>query len=374
MEGRARAAVARTSLAVVLGAMGASCFSGADALGLPCRGDADCGQGQRCEQGLCGGPPATATTDGTSTTSEGQTGTSTSTGPDPTVTESTGPAAGCGNGVLEPELDEDCDPGPSGDAVDCDYDCTPVTCGDGYANLVAGEQCDDGNDALVDDCTPECRATLFWDDMEQDPALGDQWLPPEIPEWEYMGSGFSLDEGWRWGAPLDPGTWYSGPYSSTSGTARIISRLIDFPPDPGPGFRFELRLRHRLRFDGNPTDVGGCMPSKSDGGVVWLMTEDGTLRPAGPPPTHPDALDNEGECTTIGEPDNPLYDAMTPQPAYTGITGDFVETGFPLPPEVAGTTAHLVFEVGYDCDNCWATAPMGAGWIIDDVVVAPFPG
>lgn len=362
------------SLAVVLGAAGASCFSGADALGLPCRSDAECGQAQRCEQGFCGGPPATSTTDATSSTStSSEAGTSTSTGPDPTVAESTGLPAGCGNGVVDPE--EECDPGPSGDAVGCDYDCSSVMCGDGYANLVAGEQCDDGNDAIVDDCTPECRATLFWDDMEEDPALADQWLPPEIPVWQFMSDDFSLDEGWRWGAPLDPGTWFSGPYSSMSGTARIITRTIDFPPDPGPGFRFELRLRHRLRFDGNPTDLAGeCVPLKSDGGVVWLMMEDGTLRPAGPPATHPDALDNDGGCVSISLPDNPLYDPRTPRPAYTGITADFVETGFALPADVAGTTVQLVFEVGYDCHSCWSTVPMGAGWIIDDVVVAPFPG
>lgn len=366
----------RTSLAVVLGAAGASCFDGADALGLPCRSDADCGQGQRCELGSCGGPPATATTDAT-----GSTGTSseadTSTGPDPTLaestaTESTGVPASCGNGMVE--LDEECDPGTSSDELDCDYDCTQARCGDGYTNPVAGEQCDDGNPELVDECTPDCRATLFWDDLEQDPALGGQWEAPEIPEWDSMGTSFSLDEGWRWGTPLATGTWYSGPYSSSSGTARIITRFIDFPPDPGAGFRYELRLRHRLRFDGNPIDAGSCMPSKSDGGVVWMQLQDGTLRRAGPPPTHPDVLDNEGACEAIGEPNNPLYDPRTPQPAYTGITGDFVETGFPLPPEVAGTVVRLVFEVGYDCGECWDTAPMDAGWIIDHVVVAAFPG
>src|SRR5262245_32282098 len=99
--------------AVSIGALGASCFDGADALGLPCRGDEDCGQGQRCEQGFCGGPPPTATGDATTTeASSGSRSSSddgTSSGPDSTATESTGPQAGCGNGVLEPELGELCD-------------------------------------------------------------------------------------------------------------------------------------------------------------------------------------------------------------------------------------------------------------------------
>jgi cysteine-rich repeat protein len=359
---------------VAITALGTSCFDGADALGLPCGSDDDCGKHQRCELGVCGGPPAT-TSDTTSGSSS--LGSSSSSGLDSSGSDSTGgPAPGCGNGVVEPGLGEDCDPGTEADAATCDHDCTPASCGDGYANLAANEECDDANEAFYDECTPQCRATLFWDGMERNPALSGEWLPPELPVHRFEGTRFSLDEGWRWGAPVEPDVWHSGAYSADSGTARLVTRLITFPVDPGPGMRYELRLRHRLRFDGNQQDAGACSPSTSDGGVVWILEEDGPLRPAGPPPQHPDVIDNPGLCSTeLMEPDNPLYDARMPRPAYSGITASsFVEDGFPLPPDVAGTTVRLVFEVGYDCRNCWASAPLGAGWTIDEVVVAAFPG
>jgi len=368
-------AVARASLAVGLGALGAGCFDGADALGLPCRSDGDCGQGQRCEQGFCGGPPAT--TSETTTTSDASTSSSeSSSGLDSTTLATTGPLPGCGNGMVEPELGEDCDPGTFSDEVDCDYDCTMVTCGDGYANLVAGEECDDANDALVDDCTPECRATLFWDDMESDPALGDKWLPPEIPMYSYMGQPFMLADGWQWPSPVNPGTWYSGPYSPDSGTTRIATREIVFP-DPGPGFHYELWLYHRLRFDGNMQDAGECPVSFNDGGVI--LATDGVEPPfqVAPLPMELPVLTNTGTCVLLNpsEPDNPLYDPLMPRSVYSGLSTNngFVNEIVPLPSAVVGRTLRLVFEMTYDCRNCWVAAPMGAGWTIESVVVAPVP-
>jgi cysteine-rich repeat protein len=260
------------------------------------------------------------------------------------------------------------------DEAACNMDCTVAACGDGYVNAAAGEECDDQNMEIVDDCTPQCRATVFWDDMALDPMLGSQWLMPEIPEYEYMGAPFSVAAGWQWGS-AEPGTWWSGPYSDSSGTARLITRPIEFP-EPGRGFRYELRLRHRLRFDGNVDDVGGCGESTSDGGVVWIMDMPmGMLRPAGPPMGAGQAvLENAGECSlALMMPDNPLFDPAMPRPAYSGITA-FVDTGFPLPLDVAGTTVQLVFEISYDCANCWsAGVPLDAGWTIDHVVVAAFP-
>jgi hypothetical protein len=105
-----------------------------------------------------------------------------------------------------------------------------------------------------------------------------------------------------------------------------------------------------------------------------LILDGEALQPAGPPLGHPDVLENPGDCSTMAAPDNPLFDPIMPRPVYSGSTNlAFIDDGFPLPPDVAGRVVSLVFEVGYDCDSCWTTAPMGAGWTIDDVVVAAFP-
>ena len=73
----------------------------------------------------------------------------------------------CGDGVLQADMGETCDPGDPGapapvETAECDGDCTEVRCGDGYINLISGEECDadsngDGNAdntvACDDDCT-----------------------------------------------------------------------------------------------------------------------------------------------------------------------------------------------------------------------------
>jgi hypothetical protein len=121
---------------------------------------------------------------------------------------------------------------------------------------------------------------------------------------------------------------------------------------------------------------GMCVPTTSDGGVVWFQDPLGTLRPVGPPPGTGEMFDNPGNCaTTLMTANNPLFDVDPPLDAYTGNTGIFMETGFPLPPEIQNVTGRLVFDVGYDCNNssCWDPVPADAGWTIDWVVVAPFP-
>jgi len=70
----------------------------------------------------------------------------------------------CGNGVVEPINDEQCDDGNkvAGDGCDpwCKKEgtgmCAPMPCcGDGYTT--AGEECDDGNLTAGDGCSPTCK-------------------------------------------------------------------------------------------------------------------------------------------------------------------------------------------------------------------------
>lgn len=355
-----------TLWAIALAGLGASCFDGAGALGLPCREDGDCGKGQRCEAGFCGGPVDGGTTTASTGTSSG----SSESGQDSSSSgaESTGPQPGCGNAVVDDG--EDCDPGTGLDEAGCNFDCSAVVCGDGYPNLAAGEECDDGNGTSVDDCTPECRTTLFSDDMNG-PGT---WMV-EIPTWGSGADEFMLTSGWQHGIP-EPDVWQSGVYSSSSGTTRLISPPIAFPRDPGAGFQYELHFRHRLRFDGNPNDVGDTPcpgPLAGDGAVVWVMDDQGMpILRVGPPPEHPEELDDVGGCASGAGHTNPLYDQGGP--VFTGISpAGLTDVELPLP-MVDGQTVRLVFEIGYDCANCWESSPpMGAGWTIDDVVVAPFP-
>ncbi|MBT6433832.1 MAG: hypothetical protein HOK28_12105, partial [Deltaproteobacteria bacterium] len=56
----------------------------------------------------------------------------------------------CGDSNVNATSGETCDEGT--DTQFCDNDCTPVVCGDGYENSAAGEGCDDGNGLNTDAC------------------------------------------------------------------------------------------------------------------------------------------------------------------------------------------------------------------------------
>lgn len=362
--------VARMSIAALALGAGTACFDGANAQGLPCVSDEECGIGQSCEQGFCGGPPATSsagTSSGSSTTS---------------VDSSTGPSVVCGDGIVDEG--EDCDPGGE-DTMGCDADCTQVVCGDGYINAMAGELCDDGNDSSVDECTAECLPTLFWDDMEDGPTSAAKWTT-DIPSHRSTieGAPFSLTmaQGWIQGTlGMGQGVWHTGQYPDDSGTARLITEFIVFPDNPDPGVVYELHFRHTLRFDGNGVQDDYCMerPQFSDGGIVSIFERGQMPRMIGPPIGGGMPLDDLGGCVMIGEELNPLFSSrMMPPPAYVGLIGPAFAEEILVLGNVAGKTVQIVFEVGFDCDNCWASPPMSIGdppapgWVIDDVVIAPY--
>lgn len=366
--------VGRIGVAVAFAGLFASCFDGSAALGLPCMADDDCGEDQRCIEGFCGGPPATG---GGSSTGDGSTGDSTTEPPpgtDSSGDASTGPAAECGNGVTEPG--EECDPGEQSTA-DCDADCTPAVCGDGFTNPAALEQCDDGNDDSLDECSEECLETLFWDDMEDPEVSLRKWFT-DIPTHGEPPGEFMLTSGWEQGLPGLPnaGVWHSGVYHNEPGTARLATEPLLFEELPD-GYHWEVQFTHSLRFDGNPPDVAmheTCTkPSNNDGGIVWLDPVDAPVGiPLGPELGEGVMLSNDASCV----PPNPLLGVASR--AYSGISGEkLVEQELPVmvPP---GTEARVVFEVGYDCFNCWGDQPpLGgpppAGWVIDNVVVLPVP-
>jgi cysteine-rich repeat protein len=78
--------------------------------------------------------------------------------------------AGCGNGIVEEELDEMCDEGDVVPLDGCSADCRSTEeCGNGVVDPIAGEACDDGNtedgDLCHSDCTNPTCGDGFWDPM-----------------------------------------------------------------------------------------------------------------------------------------------------------------------------------------------------------------
>ncbi len=82
----------------------------------------------------------------------------------------------CGDGVVQPELGEECDLGPDNGLTDeCGADCLlPSTCGDGM--LTGHEACDDGNTVPGDGCSAECTSEPGY----YCPAPGEPCVP--VPE------------------------------------------------------------------------------------------------------------------------------------------------------------------------------------------------
>ncbi len=67
----------------------------------------------------------------------------------------------CGNGVMEPDLGEECD--TMGASANCDADCSLPVCGDAYTNTLAGETCDHGNNRDSFACDGDCTAIVCGD-------------------------------------------------------------------------------------------------------------------------------------------------------------------------------------------------------------------
>lgn len=70
-------------------------------------------------------------------------------------------ACWCGNGILEPACDEECDDGNFENMDDCLTTCKVATCGDGFrrglpASPADEEECDDGNETSGDGCENDC--------------------------------------------------------------------------------------------------------------------------------------------------------------------------------------------------------------------------
>lgn len=339
-------------------AWGSACFTGEDALGLPCEQDDDCGRGQACEAGFCGGPPPT--TGATDTTTEGPTTSTTDpatdSGSDSGSSGSTGLPPGCGNGIVEDG--EDCD--DEGESADCNADCTPAMCGDGKLNVSAGEECDPEG-GFDFQCIEGCDAVLFYDDMSDALASEGEW-GRSLPAVD----GLMLAGDAQW--VLDGEAWRTGEYSCDPGAADLVSGFFALDPPPD-GQHIELRFRHRYHFDPDPGLTPACNGvSARDGGVVFVVVDGSDTKLAGIYPGQ--GLEAAGSCPDM---DNPLGvgEAFARQsgPGFSEVVVS-LETF-----EAEGAQGQLRFRAGYDCANCGHDCvgaeppPDEYGWWIDEIRV-----
>jgi cysteine-rich repeat protein len=391
-----------------------ACFSGSDALGLPCEKDEDCGLDQSCIDGFCGGPPDSTGTD--------------------TTTDATDEPV-CGDGVVDEG--EECDDGDTDDTDECPSTCALATCGDGFvwageeecddANqdesdaclsscvhascgdgyVWAGEEeCDDGADNGEDQaCKPDCTEAVCGDglvapseacddagesaDCDDDctlPECGDgnhnaaageacdapgdagclddcrlvyfqDDMEQGVGEWTQTVEHGSLSESWNLSnqrAVSGQTSWYTDTPQTSAGSLRLESGEIDLTGATAP---IELTFVHFYEFDycdgSNLYGDGAFVEIYTVSGDEWLHVS--------PLTPYPDVIDS-GTCGA-GQ-DNPLAGTS----AWTHTSEDqFLNVTVELD-DYAGEMIRVGFHVAYDCDNCNPTE----GWYFDDILVAGY--
>jgi hypothetical protein len=285
------------------------CFDGAGALGYPCESDADCGPSLACEDtGCCGGACLLGSEGGTqSTTTSGATESSTgssSTTIDPTTESSSSSSSSSGEPVPE--------------------------CGNGVVE--EGEECDlgDRNEmGVFVECNENCRAALFhFDSMQMHD--GDFCEDASCEPWVLEGG--------------DEGAWVSGPYPVDPSLHQLVSRRFIIP-DPPPDRVPAMRISHD--FDFNDCEIEKGMPEYFDGGHVLIQDAADVL-------THVSPISGEGHahvpsCTGS---DTPWCLTSVPPAIFAGNGDGTITRVVPIEPQFWGEEVRLVFEAGFDTDNC----------------------
>lgn len=128
---------ARLLVVLACGLLGVTCFTGDELVNQPCQSDADCnpvldalGRQLRCQHSVCGY------------------------------------TALCGDGIIDVEVDEECDDGDRVRDDGCSEHCKTERCGDGIKQ--SGEACDDGNLEGSDGCSASCENEACGDGIVQE--------------------------------------------------------------------------------------------------------------------------------------------------------------------------------------------------------------
>lgn len=114
-------------------------------------------------------------------------------GEDPDCNSECGTIKGCGNGTVDEENNEECDPAPEADGpTDCAPNCKWRGCGNGYIDTVGehNEVCDDGNTVSGDGCSANCLSREVCGNgvLDRDFKDGDK-----DPRWELCDDGNRAD-------------------------------------------------------------------------------------------------------------------------------------------------------------------------------------
>lgn len=385
---------------------GAACFDGADASGLPCNEDEDCGQGQTCDDGFCGGAPdATCGNSILEMPEECDDGDANADDADCT---SLCTINVCGDGFLGPgeacddanELEgdgcnadcevescgdgkidagEECDNGAdnaneaecteactdarcgdgfvqqgescdtAGESATCNVDCSEANCGDGIVNVSAGEACEPENNENSAACMTNCFEPLLWEDVE---GTTDAW------DTELVVNG-SLDSGW--GVTVDAAnsgqrSFYTGLPVDGPASWRLVGPKLDLSAVE-QGELLTLQIQHWYDFD----DCG--IPSQeSDGAIVEVVLQEAknAVIPIEPVGGYVAIIDNASSCAAGSE--NPLEG----EPAFSHTNSQFSLEVFDLS-AFAGGVIWPMFHVAWDCGECGDDQNLG--WYVDDIVV-----
>ncbi|RMG96077.1 MAG: DUF4215 domain-containing protein [Deltaproteobacteria bacterium] len=372
------------ALALVAAGVTAACFDGADALGLPCEVDRDCGLRQRCDDGVCvdedaQGPPDTcgdgilhqgeACDDGNDVDDDGCTNACTLPACGDGIVQAaegeqcddgntdagdgcseTCQHESCGDGIVQPM--EACDDGNDVDDDGCTNACTLPACGDGIVQAARGEECDNGKPVDDATCTAECKRVWFFDDAE-DSQMFDAWSIETFPEgadpmttWKRVQNPADAHAGMGfYHLPPQPGM------VSVGAGVRLVSPPIDLT-DVGDG-GVELRFFHKYAFDRCDSCATG------DGAVLQVSVDGGEWDNLTPYGFYPGAI-GEGCNSSIV---NPLGGAS----AFVGEQLSWAEVRADLA-AYAGSSIRIALAAGFDALNCEKNIPLV--WYLDDIVVA----
>lgn len=365
-----------TWLGVALGSLTlGGCFVGTAANGLACRTDDDCGIGVACEEDpgtalLCCGGSCSAVAGSSSSTGNPTTTTSTSSSSSTSAESSSSDASSstsgdaCGNGVVEPELGEECE------AIDgpCSDDC--LLCGNG--GLDDGELCDPGmTETPGVSCSEDClQLTLFsWDSEDPAPKAEEAF---EFPSFDLLtGESLQWERSTADVAPVASGLYFDPSAADPElvlddgwPESRLLSRTLAFPElQEGDEVMIAIDHAYALNFDEERFWDHGrvdLVRNQDEGPDTWirLLPEPGA---GGTVLCEDDFPAPVSSCFPMNElPSQPFCDL--------GVDEWIVGSGsqnvvLPVPWEtVSAQTLQVSFRLRYDCANPDVRAPEDDAW------------